>query len=223
MPADTRSTKEVSEIVKQSVNNLFNDTWKRKLIEKITDTVSDEINTKLNEIEEKINNLEQQVLLVTEQNKNLQAENEKLEQYSRRNSLRIMGIEEGTNENTENIVLQLLANKLTLSVLPEHVDRCHRVGDPRKGMCRPIIIKFTSYRYRNMVFMNKKKLQGTKITIKEDLTKFRLNLYKKACEEFHFKNVWTQDGTVFVKNKKGRTAVRNIDDIVRLKNLPDGI
>ena len=48
----------------------------------------------------------------------------------------------------------------------------------------------------NFIFSNKKKLKGTKITIREDLTKARLAVYKRAVVAFGVANVWSLDGRI---------------------------
>ena len=49
------------------------------------------------------------------------------EQYSRRSCLRIAGIQESNNENTDDIVLNL-AGPLNIDLNPHDIDRSHRVG-----------------------------------------------------------------------------------------------
>ena len=83
------------------------------------------------------------------------------EQYSRRNSLRIFGFNESERENTPNVTMDLLQNKMGLDIQESDIDRVHRVG--RKGVSdriRPIIVKFTSYRVRDIVFRAKPRLKS---------------------------------------------------------------
>ena len=63
-----------------------------------------------------------------------------LEQYSRKNSLEIVGIPESIREN-EGAVLKI-ANALNVQVKPEDIDICHRVK--RKKSC-PIIVRFVNH------------------------------------------------------------------------------
>lgn len=56
--------------------------------------------------------------------------------------------------------------------LPEHaIDRCHRIGNYKADsrIPRQIIIKFASYKFRKMVYANKKIIKGTNILVREDL------------------------------------------------------
>ena len=60
------------------------------------------------------------------QNTARKAENDDIEQYGRRNILRVSGILENGNEDTDVIVKQL-ADKLGVSISPFKIDRSHRV------------------------------------------------------------------------------------------------
>ena len=80
------------------------------------------------------------------------------EQYSRRNCLLIHGVEEKPNENLENVVMDILDNKLPAGVLEKEITRTHRIGrksTDKGNKHRPIIIKFLSYRQRKKVYDSK--------------------------------------------------------------------
>ena len=128
-----------------------------------------------------------------------------LEQYSRRQCLRIFGVEEKDGEDTDKIVMEV-AEKVGVTVQLTDIDRSHRVGVKRGDRPRPLIAKFVSYRNRNELFRNKRKLKNSGITIREDLTKVRYNLLQEAIKKYGFQHVCTVDGAVIVKSgetKKG--------------------
>lgn len=161
--------------------------------------------------------------LLTE-NKKIKADNQLLsqridrtEQYSRRNNIRIFGISEIEGENPDEIVLKVLNDQMGLNIPMQNIDCCHRVGLQKKnGKPRAVLVKFASYRSRKLVYDNKRKLKSKGVTIKEDLTSTRLEIYKKACESFDFKSVWSSDGAVFVKfgNK-----ISKFDEIAKLEKF----
>lgn len=74
-----------------------------------------------------------------------------MEQYSRRNCLRIFGVPENTNEDTTQLILEIAKKKLNITTEESYIDRTHRIG-PRSDGKRPraIIAKFTSYRARHL-------------------------------------------------------------------------
>ncbi|KAK7474612.1 hypothetical protein BaRGS_00034141 [Batillaria attramentaria] len=88
----------------------------------------------------------------------LQDRVDELEQYSRRNNIRINDIPESDGENTDEII-QAIGNEIGVTIT-EIIDRSHRVGKKYDGYCRPIICKFTAYRYKQRLIKEKKKLSS---------------------------------------------------------------
>lgn len=176
----------------------------KESVAKLQETVK-EFQRELDSKDERINKLE---ILV---NEGL----DEREQYSRRNNIRIFGIKESEDENTDQIVLKV-ASQLQVPLSVQQIDRSHRVG--RKGTKpRPIIVKLVSYKQRQALFMAKKGLKGTKPFICEDLTITRRVLLKKAVETYSSEKVWTSDGTILVDIGKSRPfPVRGESDFENL-------
>ncbi|KAL8596191.1 hypothetical protein ACOMHN_021231 [Nucella lapillus] len=93
----------------------------------------------------------------------LQIQVDSLEQYSRRNSVRISGIPEpkggSAQEDTDNIV-QKLGEAIGVRVTSEMIDRSHRVSKRTGTSDRQIIVKFTSYRYRRLMMTSHRGLKN---------------------------------------------------------------
>ena len=130
--------------------------------------------------------------------KNLENQLDRQEQYSRRNCILIHGVTETHGENTDGISLRTINEHLELELREKELDRTHRIGNPKSGnkRPRPIIVKFARYNIRRKVFVNKKMLKNTGISITERLTKHRMEFLKKEFDEFGFNNVWTIDGRI---------------------------
>ncbi len=79
--------------------------------------------------------------------RSLRSDVDNLEQYSRRNCIRISGIDEANDENVEHVVRNI-AERLKVDITPADMDRCHRVGRPYQNRPREIIVKLTNYRAR---------------------------------------------------------------------------
>lgn len=92
------------------------------------------------------------------------AELEELEQYSRRNNVRISGIPEQPGEITDEIVVSLCneAMKMTPPIEVAEIDRSHRVGKQSNKSIRPILVKFVSYRTKARVVKMKKTLKNVR-------------------------------------------------------------
>ena len=120
-----------------------------KTIEKLTEQVESS-NMKIKELEDRTNYQED---------------------YSRRNNLRISGVEERepseTWEQTAVAVTSLLEEKLQMPGL--ELERAHRVGVRRDSKPRPIVARFSRFCDREAVMRNSNKLRGTNIFVNEDL------------------------------------------------------
>ena len=155
----------------------------------------------------------------------LESKVDKTEQYSRRNCLRLSGINETDGESVDNKVMEI-ANALGTDILLEEIDRSHRLGKQKdSGRPRDIIIKFTSYRSRQKLFTYKKQLKasGCKgVFINEDLTFIRDKIFNQAREMFKNKlnhGTWTKDGIIMIKDKNNKLhRVETMQELDRLKS-----
>ena len=114
----------------------------------------------------------------------------------------IHGLTETKTEDTDEMVLDVINNKLNIEMSQISIDRSHRLGK-RKGpgqKPRAIIVKFTRYKGRHHVFRNQKLLKRASISVTESLTLKRMEHLKKVRERHGFANVWTQDGKMFKGN-----------------------
>lgn len=194
-------------ITKVLSNDDIIDSLVTKISDRLRKVIDESISTALRATREELTALKENVTALTEQVKTLDAKlqhrTDDLEQYQRRTNLRVFGIPEKPNEDTDQLVLEVFKSNLKLDTMTvEQIQRSHRVGKKQPpdagGVARPrpIIVRFAGYRERRRVFEKKRLLKGTNITIKEDLTKFRLELYKAAAARYGFANVWSSDGIV---------------------------
>lgn len=185
------------------LETLKSNEFMKKLSNLISNAVSTHIKDAIKKQNDAIKSLEQNFDSLKKENDILKFRAEKTELYLRRNNLRIIGIPETTNENTEQVIINFLHDKMSLNIDLNELESCYRMGVKREGKKhRAIVVKFLSKKTRNLVYKSKKILKGQRVLIKEDLTTNRLELYKKACEEFHPKNVWTSEGIIFVFHNK---------------------
>jgi exosome complex exonuclease DIS3/RRP44 len=175
-----------------------------------------------------VQGLETKICDIEKQNKALTSENERLtkrleaveakcdalEQYGRRNCLRVVGVPEGPSAtSTDEYIVKLCAD-IGVPVGVKDIDRSHRIGKPGNPKPRAIIVKFVSYRARNLVFKSRSKLKncGYKdIFINEDLTKSRSALLYKArilTKNGKIQGAWSSDGSILIKDHQG--AIKQI-------------
>ena len=129
----------------------------------------DELEKERKEKDELINSLQIEVSSLKVEVKNLEKKIDDQEQYSRRNFLLIHGLNETKTEDTDEMVLDVISDKLNMEMSQVSIDRSHSLGK-RKGpgqKPRAIIVKFTRYKDSHLVFRNKKLLKGSGISVNE--------------------------------------------------------
>ena len=208
----------------------------KKIVKESTDTLSMEIkalreeNAKLradnSKLREDVDKLTQRVDMA-------ETENDALEQYTRRNSVRISGVPEGEGEDTDEEVIRI-ANELQIHIGPSDIDRSHRIGKPKasgpKPRHRDIIVKFAAYNARQRVYLKRMDLRGSEnedmkgIFINEDLTKLRSKLLfdaRSLVRANMLKSAYSADGKIFVRdNGEVRHMIKTYTDILKFGN-PD--
>lgn len=168
----------------------------------------------------------------------LHYENDRLEQYTRRETVRVTGLAEGDTETVNELetkVFNLFKDAGANDITPADISTMHRVGskNPEKGP-RPILVKFISRQKKKSLLTKKKNLkekpQYPKTYLQDDLTKLRSKLYYMAREMECVDKCWTIDGKIFAKlkescglNKKGQQKLKVIETPEDLTELPGAV
>ena len=110
-----------------------------------------------------------------------------LEDRSRRNNLRIDGVEETPNETWdifEGKVQDIVKNKLGITA-EIGFDRCHRTGKFKKNEAKPrtIVCRLLRFKDKEKNLQNSKKLKNTGTFIYEDFCNETMELRKSLWEE----------------------------------------
>lgn len=192
---------EINKTVQDSINSVFSEN--SPLLKSIADAVVQQISVEIDARFKKHDEEMQEMRCETEKlRQSMLARTDALEQYTRKNSVRIFGINEEADENTTNVVIQFFNGVMKLNINPESIDRCHRLRLVQEGKVRPIIVKFTRYEHKRLVMVNRKILKGSTIIIAQDLTKTRLECLKAAQAKYGKKNAWSWDGRINASNKQ---------------------
>lgn len=198
----------------QQTKVTLDDTTMIRLTKMISETIENKLEEKLSKINTSLSSLIQFKDNCETRFSRIDSNYDRLEQYSRRNNIIIYGIKESTNENVDDLVLSFLREKMKINCKIEDFERAHRIGQPKTRKTRAIIVKFTSYRTKAEIYKNKSSLKGTTYLVKEDLTKYRVDLLKMAIEKFGFKKVWTSDGNIIAMDSSGqRRKITEISDL----------
>ena len=151
-----------------------------------------------------------------------------IEQYTRRNNLRIFGVPDPgdweTAAESEEKVLSIFHQKLKMyNIKSEQIEACHRIGRYKEGKNRAVIVRFISRKTKDSIIKERKQLKGTRILIAEDLTRenaawfFKVKMSVK--DESSISSVWTHNGETFVYGPSGKVKISMNSDLNKLTEL----
>ena len=185
----------------------------KELKDNILTEIKSYVSTQCETIKKLIDNVEKHestIAILQTSVENLKTENSNLklklenyinqiEQYSRRQTLRLDGVAVSNNfESPENLVSLVhgYMKEVGINNSDMVIDRAHRIGpvyeDENKVKYRSIIVKFTNFRIRTQFYRSRQKLKD-KIKIRIDLTKRNYNVLKKLVDLIYaseIKNVY---------------------------------
>lgn len=185
--ADRADAEQLSQFQQANLNITFREGDIARISEVLMDSFRNELRGEMSDMIQNIISgvLSGLILSLTEENLCLKSENDSLKtrvqklesaadvakQYSRRNCLRVSGMNETTNENTDELILGM-TRALDIEFGLHEIDRSHRVGKPNNAKPRDIIVKLSTFRVRQKLYSARKQLkdQGYEgVFINEDL------------------------------------------------------
>ena len=175
-----RLTQEISDN-NIKLNDLSKETDDLKLSietsQEITDEKFKEINKKLkNDKQQHVNEIDE----LWQENEYLREKLRDIEDRSRRENLRIDGLQEVENETwkqTEKILKSMIQENLEIEDV--NIERAHRVGNTSNTSPRTVVAKFCSFKGKQLVLSAAKKLKGQNIYINEDFSKETMDIRKE--------------------------------------------
>ncbi|KAK7467777.1 hypothetical protein BaRGS_00037014 [Batillaria attramentaria] len=124
-----------------------------------------------------------------------------LEQYGRRNNIKIYGLAEGSKSETAVetgvVVRKFCREGLGVTVAETDID--HRLGARQRDRHRSIIVKFVRREVKQEVVRQRRKLKQSGIVVTDDLTPRHQQLLRNMKEVVSRDNCWSAEGSVFVK------------------------
>ena len=135
-----------------------------------------------------------------------------LEQYGRRSNIRIFGIEIQENENCIDKVVSFVRESLSLNISSSDVENAHPLASTRRtgytatrtGLTpsKPaVIVRFRNRAIKDEILLRHKTLNGSGISISEDLTKLNINLMNRLRKEDRVDTTWSINGKVYFRVK----------------------
>lgn len=207
------------------------------IVQQLRQTIHDEIQQSLSatikqEVEKAVKSAlqsyETKIDRLTVENVKLKDDIDSLEQYGRRELMRVSGIEEKGGENTTDIVKDIVKS-IDDDYRDGDIIRSHRVGNPNRKdknnrplPPRQIIVRVRDPMTKKRILKSSKNLKSSdnysQVLINEDLTKtIRLLAYKarQLKNRNLIKQTWTVDGKIFIKDKSDRISVTNTETALR--------
>lgn len=87
-------------------------------------------------------------------------------------------------------MFEMIESKLGTKVRLHEIDIAHRLGLGHR-------VKFVRRVFKKAVLANRTKLNGTRLVIKEDLTKKRVNLLKLQGQKYGPRKAWSFEGKIY--------------------------
>ncbi|CAH1163372.1 unnamed protein product [Phaedon cochleariae] len=225
-------TREIREEIETTVNSAVNKSIKTEsLISEIAQKVSEAI---IKTIQQKLLSMEKTVAELQKKNDTLESKLKSLEtkindsdkgkdemerkldqidQSTRSTNLRIFNLKETQNEDTRTEVMRILNNKMSLNLSDADIQLCYRIGKGQGNKSRGIFLKLKQLTTKQTIYGKKKLLKGTNIVVREDLTTLRVNMMNEAIGKLGLKNVWTENGKIYVNKDSKITIIRNKNDL----------
>ncbi|KAI4461393.1 l1 transposable element-related [Holotrichia oblita] len=211
MPLTREQREDFKALFKESIDELMQNS---AFIEKLSDHIFIRFDKKL---DADLKTIIQKNELLGKDNEILRTRVHDLEQYSRKNNIRIFGIPVALEENLEDNMCKLINEKLKVDIRPEHIDNCHRIGKNVDGK-QPIIIKLTKYKHKEDILKNASITRREKIYFSEDLTQERFNLLRTCKKSFGNTNVWSRNGVVNVRCQSKKFKIKTLQELEELKS-----
>lgn len=140
------------------------------------------------------------------------------ETISRKKVLLVHGMQEENQEQLDDKIFKILSVQLKLpDVKHNEIDICHRLGS-KSNKTRPVLVRFTSVKFRNDVWKSKTNLKGSGLTISEFLTKPRQETFIAARKYFGVGQCWSADGNIIIqlpdKSRKKITSMSELQSLM---------
>ena len=148
---------------------------------------------------------------------------EELEQYGRRTSLRFHNVKVPAGADTDEVIVNLVEEKLEVTITKDDINRSHPIGKPNIKGGSQLICRFKNWKIKNQIYMSKKALKDNPdgIFITEDLTRFRqsiVSVIAGAKRAGHVHAYWTNDGRIFLKktDEGPKHLIRSLQQVKEL-------
>lgn len=206
---------EIEQISQRTAKNYLSDKAFMELFaNNLAELVMRKLTPEIDRLTQKCNSLEGDIKHHRSENAEIREKLDNMEQQKKRKCLRFYGVTEKVNEDTTQLLCELVTSKMNVDISTGDVAVCYRIGQQQENnKPRPIYVKFRSMEISARVYANKKKMNATKIIIREELTRRRHELLIQVAEKVGRRNVWTRKGKIFCIHDGRRLQIDKPEDL----------
>ena len=179
------------------------------------DKLKDKLESNLKQMTERINETEAKVENQEQQTREAIKLGNHNEQFSRKNNIKIMNVEEEPSENEEKLTEKVCSvlSKQGVDLQKEEIIAIHRL--PRRNKSRkPVIIKTINNNVKTRVMRKRREMRTAGYRIADDVTKLNTGLISRLSDNENIDSAWYFNGSVFGRTKGGkRLKFELFDDI----------
>ena len=179
------------------------------------DKLKDKLESNLKQMTERINETEAKVENQEQQTREAIKLGNHNEQFSRKNNIKIMHVEEEPSENEEKLTEKVCSvlSKQGVDLQKEEIIAIHRL--PRRNQSRkPVIIKTINNNVKTRVMRKRREMRTAGYRIADDVTKLNTGLISRLSDNENIDSAWYFNGSVFGRTKGGkRLKFELFDDI----------
>ena len=134
------------------------------------------------------------------------------DQQARSLNMRVHGIKEYPNENTQYlkfVLMDLVAQRLNIYIREHDIESIHRIGKRLPGKSRSILCKFARSDTKSAVIGNRKYLKGSGVIFSEDLCPELQQIHDLVKGHINIQSIWAWNGKVHAKDKYDKLHTLN--------------
>lgn len=165
------------------LESMFEDkirTMKADITEKIKEDIAELLDNKIGVLTSEVSNLKCVVEQQTDKIRELERKNLNLDTDLRKKNILMFNVAEDNSKSIEDTVLHTINANAGLNITSAELDTAYRLGKVSTEKIRPILVKFTAQKSRDIILTNIPKFAKNKISVYEDLPKEIADFRKKV-------------------------------------------
>ncbi|KAH9359648.1 hypothetical protein HPB48_007938 [Haemaphysalis longicornis] len=138
------------------------------------------------DLQQELSHLRQLTDNLCKENARIIDDQSELEDRTRRENLLLYGLQDEPLEkwdDTENKVLNLIYETLKLAVSMDMIQRAHKIGVFSDDKERPVVVKFSSFKFKKIIFLQVQNLRMKSVSISENYS-FATRQARKVLVDF---------------------------------------